>query len=214
MKNDLGDLRKSYQKGALDEAQIPSNPVVLFDQWFLEAANHDGVDEVNAMTLSTSDTDGFPGSRVVLLKGYNVDGFTFYTNYNSRKGRAIESNSRVCLSFFWPALERQIIIKGEATKISDAESLAYFESRPRGSQIGAHASSHSEEVLNRDFLEEQLDFYENKFKGEAVPKPVHWGGYLVRAQSFEFWQGRDNRLHDRIVFVKDGQRWRRMRLAP
>ncbi|MDP4666326.1 MAG: pyridoxamine 5'-phosphate oxidase [Flavobacteriaceae bacterium] len=214
MQHNLSDFRKSYQKGELIESQIPLNPLDFFNQWFGEAANHKGVEEVNAMTVATIDADGFPGSRVVLLKGYSVEGFVFYTNFESNKGKAIIQNPKVCLSFFWPALERQIIIKGEVEKVSEEESTIYFNSRPRGSQIGAHASSQSSIVPSREFLEEQLTYFEQKFEGVTVPKPTHWGGLLVRPRSMEFWQGRANRLHDRILFAKDADQWQRVRLAP
>jgi len=214
MRNNLGDFRKSYKKGALEESQLPMDPLLFFDIWFREAANHNSVDEVNAMSLSTHGTDGFPNTRVVLLKDYDFNGFTFYTNFNSSKGRAIINNPKVCLSFFWPGMERQIIIKGDAQKINNDDSLAYFQSRPRGSQIGAHASPQSQVVPNRSYLEEQLTYFEKKFSDGTVPKPEHWGGFLVQAYSIEFWQGRDNRLHDRILFTKDTDGWHRFRLAP
>ncbi len=214
MQNNLSDFRKSYQKGELLESQIPFNPFVFFDHWFAEAAINESVEEVNAMTLATFDPDGYPGSRVVLLKGYSAEGFVFYTNFESKKGKAIAQNSKVCLSFFWPALERQIIIKGQAEKVTEEESSTYFSSRPRGSQIGAHVSSQSSIVPNREFLENQLAQFEQMYEGVSVPKPPQWGGFLVRPVAMEFWQGRANRLHDRILFTKDKDQWQRVRLSP
>ncbi|MGB8374531.1 MAG: pyridoxamine 5'-phosphate oxidase [Salegentibacter sp.] len=215
MQKDLQDYRKSYEQSELLENKLAKEPIELFGSWFLEAENHPGIAEVNAMNLSTIGEDGFPKARVVLLKSFSREGFTFYTNYSSEKGRALELHNKVCLSFFWPGLERQVIIKGMASKTSKENSEDYFKIRPRGSQIGAWASSQSEVIESREALEEQLQKYEEKFKGQDIPKPPYWGGYLVKPESFEFWQGRLNRLHDRILYTSsENKSWKIQRLAP
>ena len=211
---DLHDYRQSYEAFALEEGDTLQNPLALFEQWFKdeEQANPNG--EPNAMTLTTLGEDGFPKGRVVLLKEYSAEGFVFFTNYDSEKGRAIAQHPQVGLSFFWPATQRQVIVKGVATKVSEAESTAYFASRPRGSQLGAWASQQSEAVPNRTHLEERLAAFEHQYEGTTVPKPDHWGGYLVQIHSIEFWQGRANRLHDRLLFQPTDEGWTRTRLAP
>jgi pyridoxamine 5'-phosphate oxidase len=215
MEKDLSNYRKSYEKGELLKDNIPENPIELFRNWFLEVDTHFDVDETNAMTISTLGLDGYPKSRVVLLKKYTFEGFIFYTNYNSEKGKAIENNPNVCLSFFWHAAERQVIIKGKAEKISGNLSDGYFESRPRGSQLGAIVSNQSEVVRNRFELESKLKDLENKLEGKDIERPKHWGGYLVRPVEIEFWQGRPNRLHDRIRYqLQKDYNWKIDRLAP
>ena len=171
MEKDLGDYRKSYEKGELSESTVPDNPMQLFQTWFYEVDQSEGTDEANAMTLSTIGLDGFPKSRVVLLKRYTYEGFIFYTNYNSEKGKAILENNHVCLSFFWHAAERQIIIKGKAEKISSNLSDGYFETRPKGSQLSAFISNQSEVVDNRQVLEDKLKELEEHFKDKEVPRP-------------------------------------------
>ena len=214
MIEDLSDYRKSYDKNELTIAQSDANPFNQFKNWFKEVEQTPGVDEANAMTVSTLGTDGFPKSRVVLLKSYDDKGFVFYTNYNSEKGQAIAHNSHVCISFFWPNLERQVIIKGIAERVSEETSTAYFNSRPKGSQLGAWTSPQSEVIPDRKYLENRLSELENKFQNSVIPKPDHWGGYCVKPVEFEFWQGRPNRLHDRLRYTPGGVHWKLERLAP
>ncbi|HKL36393.1 MAG TPA: pyridoxamine 5'-phosphate oxidase [Salegentibacter sp.] len=215
MQKSLEDYRQSYGKNELLEENIPSLPLPLFTYWFEEAEANAEIAEVNAMNLATCGVEGFPKNRIVLLKSFGANGFSFYTNYNSEKAKDIEENPRVCLSFFWPALERQVIIKGIAMKISEEESSSYFASRPRGSQLGAWASNQSNILGSREELEAQLKEVEEKYKDKEVEKPQHWGGYLVTPRSFEFWQGRNNRLHDRIIYeFIEKDTWERNRLAP
>ena len=211
---DISNYRKSYEKSELVETDIPNDPFGLFEKWFHEAEASQSVDEVNAMTVSTIGIDGFPKSRVVLLKEFTENGFVFFTNYNSEKGRSIAANPHICLSFFWPTLERQIIIKGIAEKTSSAVSDAYFESRPEGSRLGAIVSNQSEIIESRLQLEEEMKQLEQNFHGKTILRPKHWGGYLVKPIEFEFWQGRPNRLHDRIRFLNQNDIWNRSRLAP
>lgn len=212
--SDLSDYRKSYEKSSLLEEHLPDDPINLFHKWFKETEDFGGVEEVNAMTVSTIGLDGFPKNRVVLLKKYNEDGFVFYTNYASEKGKALAENPNVCLSFFWPSIERQIIVKGVAEKTTQIESENYFHSRPFGSQVGAVVSHQSEVIPNRAYLEARLAALEKEFEGKEVPKPDYWGGYLVRPVSVEFWQGRANRLHDRIRYtLQEDFSWKMERLS-
>lgn len=212
---DLGNYRKSYDKSELLETNIPEDPINLFNKWFHETEDFGGVDEVNAMTVSTIGLDGFPKSRVVLLKKFNEEGFIFYTNYDSEKGQAIANNPNVCLSFFWPSIERQVIIKGIAEKTSTIISDNYFDSRPDGSKLGAMASPQSQVIPDRNFLENRLKELENQFEGKEIPRPDNWGGYLIRPQEVEFWQGRPNRLHDRIRYqLQDDFSWSADRISP
>ncbi|MGB6268884.1 MAG: pyridoxamine 5'-phosphate oxidase [Olleya sp.] len=215
MNKDLSNYRKSYKKGALLLKDTPENPLELFRTWFDEIDNHFPQDETNAMTLSTIGVDGFPKSRVVLLKKFTYVGFIFYTNYESEKGKAINNNPNVCLSFFWQGAERQIIIKGKAEKIAENLSDGYFESRPRGSQIGAIVSNQSSIVENREELEIKLRQLEEEYKGKEILRPSFWGGYIVKPISVEFWQGRPNRLHDRILYsLSSNFDWIKNRLSP
>lgn len=215
MENDLGNYRKSYEKSELLLKDVPENPLELFRNWFIEVDRHFNEGETNAMTLSTIGLDGYPKSRVVLLKKYTHEGFIFYTNYNSEKGRAIINNSNVCLSFFWHSAERQIIIKGKAEKLPENLSDGYFESRPRGSQLGALVSNQSEVLESREQLESKLKTLEAKYEGITIERPKHWGGFIVKPIELEFWQGRPNRLHDRIRYqLLEDFYWKIERLSP
>jgi pyridoxamine 5'-phosphate oxidase len=213
--NDLSNYRKSYEKSELLESNITEDPINLFNRWFHEAEEFGGDSEVNAMSLATIGLDGFPKARVVLLKKFTEEGFIFYTNYNSEKGKAIAENPHVCLSFFWQSMERQVIIKGIAKKIDPNSSDVYFESRPDGSKMGAIVSEQSEVIPSRDFLEKKLKVLENDFDGKVMPRPDNWGGFLVTPLEVEFWQGRPNRLHDRIRYKsKSDFTWEIDRLSP
>ena len=215
MSKDLSNYRKSYEKQELLESNCPKNPLELFQKWFLNADLSDTVEETNAVSLSTIGKDGYPKSRIVLLKKYNEEGFIFYTNYNSEKGKAIQENNQVCLSFFWPGLEQQIIIKGKAEKLSQKSSDGYFESRPTGSQVGAWASNQSKVIESREILEKNLQKFQKKFEGKEITRPPHWGGFMVKPISIEFWQGRPNRMHDRILYrLKEDLSWEIERLEP
>lgn len=215
MEKDLGNYRKVYAKKQLSEADAPDNPLQLFQQWFHEIETSGSTDEHNAMTISTVGLDGFPKSRVVLLKGYTYEGFVFFTNYRSEKGLAIAANPKVCLSFFWPYLERQVIIKGTAEKLAENLSDGYFESRPEGSKLGAIVSEQSRVIPSREYLEKAVEQLEAVYRGREIPRPDFWGGYLVRPHCIEFWQGRPNRLHDRLRYtLQESWDWKLERLAP
>ena len=212
---DLSNYRKSYEKSELLESNIPEDPINLFNRWFHEVEDFGGNEEVNAMTVSTIGLDGFPKSRVVLLKKFNEEGFIFYTNYNSEKGKAINENPNVCLSFFWHSLERQVIIKGIAEKVSEIESDNYFASRPNGSKLGAIVSNQSQIIDSHAVLVNDLKKLEENFEGKEIPRPDFWGGFLIRPIEVEFWQGRPNRLHDRIRYsLQEDFNWSIVRLAP
>lgn len=214
MNKNLANYRRVYTKGKLLEAELPMNPMELFKDWFEEVEEGRDPMEVNAMTISTIGKDGYPKNRVVLLKEFTAEGFIFYTNYTSDKGQALAHNPHICISFFWPQMERQVIIRGVAEKSSEEKAIEYFNSRPRGSQLGAWASNQSSEVASRQVLEKRLRELEEEFKDKEVPKPETWGGYLVRPIDFEFWQGRPNRLHDRIYYSVQNNKWNIKRLAP
>lgn len=210
----LHDKRKVYEKSQLIESEIKQNPIEQFRDWFLEASESAMISEANAMAVSTVEEDGCPRTRMVLLKAYTHEGFIFYTNYSSRKGKAIESNHKACLHFFWPNLERQIIIKANLEKVAENLSDGYFHSRPKGSQLGAVVSPQSQVIPNREFLEEKLKELEKEYENTEVPRPSNWGGYLARPYEIEFWQGRPNRLHDRIIYTLEDLDWKISRLAP
>jgi pyridoxamine 5'-phosphate oxidase len=211
---DLGNLRKSYTKNELKAADIANDPMAFFGSWFNEAEHHPEIDEANAMTLATLGLDDYPKARVVLLKAINEKGFVFYTNYQSEKGLSIAHHAKVGLSFFWPALERQVIIKGTAEQLSPEVSNAYFNSRPKGSQLGALVSDQSKVITDRSILEAKLEALEIEYQDKSVDRPEHWGGYVVVPKCIEFWQGRPNRLHDRIRCQWQGSFWNIERLAP
>ncbi|HUH47552.1 MAG TPA: pyridoxamine 5'-phosphate oxidase [Arenibacter sp.] len=215
MQKDLGDYRKSYEKSELTEATISGDPMALFQKWFVEMEASNTMEEANAMTVSTLGLDGYPKSRIVLLKKYTDEGFTFYTNYGSEKGKAITNDPKVCLSFYWPGMERQVIVKGSAERIAPDLSDAYFRSRPEGSKLGAIVSDQSTVVPNREFLESKLKDLENTYANKEIERPGHWGGFIVKPVSMEFWQGRPNRLHDRIRYsLRSDRDWKMERLAP
>jgi pyridoxamine 5'-phosphate oxidase len=214
MKPNLADLRKSYDKGSLEISAVIDHPINLFEIWFKEAEQSDFIEEANAMTLSTLGKSGFPKSRVVLLKGFSEEGFVFFTNYESEKGQSMLHNPKVGITFFWPVLERQIIIKGNAEKISSARSDDYFNSRPRGSQLGALVSPQSSVIPNRQFLQDRLAALMDEYQNKPIPRPNNWGGIVVKPVQIEFWQGRPNRLHDRISCQLINKVWKTERLAP
>lgn len=209
---DLASMRVSYEQGALDEANAPASPWTLFSSWFTEASQSPKF-EANAMTLSTVDSNARPNSRIVLLKGYNEDGLSFFTNLESSKAADLEFCPYASLLFFWPEQERQVRIKGDVIKIPDQEASEYFATRPRESQLGAWASSQSKVIESRDVLEEEYKQMSTKYPAE-VPKPPFWGGYRVRPAEFEFWQGRVGRLHDRLCYRQNQNSWDVFRLAP
>lgn len=210
----IADIRKEYKMRSLSEKEVAANAFEQFDKWWKEAMASD-IDEVNAMTLATSSVDGIPAARIVLLKGVDKNGFIFFTNYNSFKGQQLLDNPRACLVFFWKELQRQVRITGLVEKINSKESDDYFNSRPEGSRIGAWASPQSQVIVSRDWLEENEKKLQQEFKNKIIQRPPHWGGYRVKPISMEFWQGRPNRLHDRINYtVQENGSWIIERLAP
>src|SRR2546423_4771065 len=213
MKKEIADIRKDYMLQTLDESNVEDDAIDQFSKWWNEAVNS-AIDEVNAMTLATASRDGVPSARIVLLKDYDERGFVFFTNYNSEKGNELKANPYAALVFFWKELERQIRIQGVIEKISSEESDIYFFSRPVGSRIGAWASHQSTVIDSRKILEENIKLYTEQF-GENIPRPPHWGGYRIMPFVIEFWQGRSNRLHDRLRYSKnDNMNWKIERLAP
>ena len=210
--SDIKDYRTDYGKQELNRKDLPENPIQLFNAWLHEAMDTIEKD-ANAFTLSTVDTNTFPSTRVLLLKEVSDEGFVFFTNYNSHKGQEMEVNPKVGLNFFWPALERQVRIQGMVEKVSEVESDAYFQSRPYKSRVGAWASEQSSSLESRAILEERYLQFSKKYP-EHVPRPPHWGGYLVKPQNIEFWQGRSSRLHDRFFFHLTKGKWIADRLAP
>ena len=209
----IADIRKDYQLKSLSELEVSKDPFVQFSLWWDEAVQSE-ILEVNAMALSTITDEGKPSSRIVLLKGYDALGFVFFTNYNSNKGQQLNQNGYASLLFFWKELERQVRIDGVCTKVATEESDAYFYSRPVGSRLGAWASPQSEKIEDREVLNQQLAAVTDKFGLENVPRPPHWGGYRVMPTRIEFWQGRSNRLHDRILYEQLENGWQISRLSP
>ncbi|MCE2823875.1 MAG: pyridoxamine 5'-phosphate oxidase [Sediminibacterium sp.] len=225
MSNAIADIRKDYKLASLEEADVASNPIDQFTRWWNEAVASQ-IDEVNAMTLATVNAAGVPAARIVLLKGYNPEGFIFFTNYESDKGKNLAQNPNAALVFFWKELERQIRIEGTVQKVSAEESDRYFNSRPASSRIGAWASPQSAVIENRLVIEQNVERYTSIFANDSIERPDHWGGYIVKPTSIEFWQGRSSRLHDRIRFklqtsdynaatdTRTDANWKIERLAP
>ena len=212
-KENIQNLRQDYRSASLSENDVDSNPILQFKKWFQDAVNSQ-LYEPNVMTLATSDRFGKPTARIVLLKGIDEDGFVFYTNYESKKGHDIVENPQAALVFFWPELERQVRIEGMVSKVSEEASSEYFHSRPIGSQIGAMASPQSEVISGRELLERKVEQLTTQYAGQEIPRPLHWGGYLVEPTHIEFWQGRPSRLHDRIIYDFVEGSWIINRLAP
>lgn len=210
---DLRTLRRSYGSSALNEGDVDPDPIVQLERWITDAAQR-GIVEPNAMSVSTADAQGHPSSRMVLLRTLDQRGLIFYTSYLSRKGMELEKNPCTALLFYWPELERQIRIEGTAEQVADDEADAYFASRPRGHQLAAWASEQSEPLESQALLAQRVEDYAARFHGEAVPRPHSWGGFLVRPTRIEFWQGRENRLHDRLEFTKEATSWKLQRLSP
>ena len=225
MSNEIADIRKDYKLASLEEADVAANPIDQFTRWWNEAVASQ-IDEVNAMTLATANAAGVPAARIVLLKGYNPNGFIFFTNYESDKGKNLAQNPHAALVFFWKELERQIRIEGTVEKVSAEESDRYFNSRPASSRIGAWASPQSAVIENRLVIEQNVERYSSIFANDSIERPDHWGGYIVKPRSIEFWQGRSSRLHDRIRYTieasaynaatdtRSDANWKIERLAP
>jgi pyridoxamine 5'-phosphate oxidase len=209
----IADLRREYARARLDEASVSPEPVAEFARWFEEALKAE-VLEPNAMTLATASDDGAPSARIVLLKGFDERGFVFFTDYRSQKGTELDRNPRAALVFYWPELERQVRITGRTATIPREESEAYFRTRPRSSRISAWVSHQSQVIRSRKVLEDRVPEFQSRFPGEEVPLPPYWGGFRLAPEAIEFWQGRESRLHDRIRYVLNGDRWRVERLSP
>lgn len=214
MNRDIASIRKNYAHSELTEQDAATDPIVQFDKWWKDALAAE-IDEVNAMTLATASSDGVPAARIVLLKEFSSEGFVFFTNYNSFKGRQLMENPKACLVFFWKELERQVRITGLVQKVDAAESDAYFQSRPEGSRIGASVSPQSQIIENREWLENKWNEAAGEWSGKPIERPAHWGGFRVKPVLIEFWQGRPSRLHDRLEYsLQENGGWKRVRLAP
>ena len=210
---DIGDLRREYMSEGITESSMLDNPIEQFEQWF-QQANSSGIADANAFSLATANDSGAPSVRTVLLKLFDQKGFVFFTNYNSRKARQLSANNHAAALFPWLPLNRQVRIEGICERISSAESLKYFATRPRGSQLGAWCSDQSEVIESRSFLEQKYREAADRFKRGSVPLPSFWGGFRIVPERIEFWQGRENRLHDRIEYLRSGDTWTKQRLAP
>lgn len=214
MQKNIADIRRDYSHQSLSEKDVAANAIKQFEKWWDEAVRSK-IDEVNAMTLATASIDGLPSARIVLLKEFNEKGFVFFTNYESYKAQQLAENPKACLVFFWKELERQIRITGLIQKINGQQSDEYFQSRPEASRIGAWASPQSRVIESRDWLDEKFNELVNKMEGNAISRPPHWGGYIVKPVVIEFWQGRPSRLHDRIQYtLEESGNWKIERLAP
>lgn len=210
---DLYNIRRDFSLKTLDEADAISNPIEMLNLWLDNAIEAKAL-EPTAMTVSTVSTNGRPSSRVVLLKHLTDEGLEFFTNYDSKKGIEIAENGYIAINFIWHELERQVRIEGIASKLSEEQSVAYFNMRPRSTRIGAWASPQSHVIKNREYLDNQVEKYTKAFDNKEIPKPLHWGGYIIKPELFEFWQGRSNRLHDRLQYTKVNEGWKIERLAP
>ena len=215
MLRDISNLRKSYSKNSLTDKELPKDPFFLFDNWFKEVSSKKSKSEINAMTLSTIGLSGYPNGRIVLLKYYSTDGFVFFTNYNSNKAVSIDQNNKVSISFFWEDFERQVIIKGVATKTTDDFSTKYFNSRPKGSKIGALVSENQSSIIkSKDYIIKKFNQLSKEYLNKEILRPSNWGGYIIKPIEYEFWQGGENRLHDRIRFTLIKDIWKNDRLSP
>ncbi|WP_104204182.1 pyridoxamine 5'-phosphate oxidase [Billgrantia saliphila] len=213
MTRNIADIRRDYEGGRLEEGMVPEDPMVLFDEWLTLALESEG-DDGNTMTLATVDSQGLPHARIVLLKGYDERGLVFYTNYHSHKGSELTNVPHAALVFWWPSLGRQVRIEGSVEQVSEEESNAYFDSRPRASQLGAWVATQSVVIPDRNWIEERQHRFEQAYEGQTIPRPGHWGGYRVVAQMIEFWQGQPSRLHDRIRYELRDDTWHSFRMAP
>ena len=209
----IQNLRQDYRSASLAESDVDQNPFIQFEKWFKEALDAQ-LFEPNVMTLATADLSGRPSARILLLKGFDENGFVFFTNYDSKKGKELAENPQAAMVFFWGDLERQVRIEGTITKVDEEESTAYFHSRPKGSQIGATASTQSSVIPNREVLEDRVTALTEEFSEKEVPRPANWGGYRLKPDLIEFWQGRSSRLHDRINYEAVNGSWIINRLAP